>query len=127
MALGYILYEDDYRDFFSNAKISESEKERLINKHTSTDYIAKMVKRFKRRFTEIIEEGEAAGIAWSKTKFEYIEGPNDDTFMGLQADEIYVFFSYESTTYKLRLDDCYKSSRGWLMSDEPSFEGEVIQ
>ena len=125
LGLNYIMYENDYEDFFSDSQLSENEKDRLIKKHSKPSYVEERVRRFKVRFAEIINEGENAGIIWGKTVFEYIEGPKDKSFKGLQSDEIYVFFSFNSKIYKLRLDDCYKCSRGWLMSDEPSFEGIV--
>lgn len=125
IALPFLMYEDDYEGFFAGSQLNQKEKDRLISKHTSPDYIEKRIERFKKRFKEILEQGEAEGIIWSEIKFEFIEGPKKENYMGLQADEIYVNFSFRTTIYKLRLDDCYRCPRGWLMSDEPSFEGAV--
>lgn len=125
MALEYILYEDDYEDFYGNSELGQEDKERLITKYCGPGYVDERVERFKKRFPEIIEQGKAEGIFWANTQFEYVEGPNNPSIYGMQADEIYVIFSHESKLYKLRLDDCLKTSRGWLMSDEPSFKGEI--
>lgn len=126
MALEYLLNEDDYKDFYSNSTLKRSEKKRLIDKQCNSDYVQERKKRFKKRFKEIIEKGEKLGIVWKNVKFESIQGPNKNkNYEGMQSDEIYVFFSYNSRTYKLTLDDCYRTSRGWLMSDEPRLHGTI--
>lgn len=125
IALDYLLYEEDYVDFFSQATISQKEKNRLILKHTKKAYLNKMEAGFRKRFDEIIEAGKNAGIVWIDTKFEYTIGPNRKEFKGVQADEIYIVFSYQNKLFKIQLDDCYKCKRGWLMSDEPIFKGRV--
>ena len=121
LAIGLILNADDYEDFYSNSSLDDSEKKRLIDKHSDPSYIAERKKRFKKRFQKIIENGEKKGIVWKNLTFEYIKGPKEKYYSGVQADEIYVFCSYNSEMYKLTLDDCYHTSRGWLMSDEPRF------
>jgi len=118
--LSYILNEEDYRDFYSNSTLDNGKKEELIKEYTSPNKISELRKKFRKRFHKITEDGEKAGIVWKNVTFDYIEGPklNKDLY-GVQADEIYVFFSYNSVKYKLTLDDCFNCSRGWLMSDEP--------
>lgn len=121
-ALRFILYESDYADFYENTTLKAPEKKRLIDKTTSSEFINEKVKRFRKRFWGIIDGGEKSGIVWKDVKFDYIEGPKRGKILhGAEADEIYVFFSHQTEKYKLTLDDCFKTSRGWLMSDEPRF------
>lgn len=121
-ALKYIMYAEDYELFFFSSTLDENEKEKAIAQHTKTEYIEERIDRFKIRFKEIIQVGTAYGIDWKKTQIQEIKEPDFKMFEGVQCDEIYIVFSYESKFYELTLDDCCLCERGWLMSDEPRFE-----
>lgn len=121
-ALEYIMYAEDYELFFLSSTLNEEEKEKAITQHTAAAYIEERVDRFKIRFKEIIQAGESYGIDWKKTQLQEIKGPDFKKFEGVQCDEIYIVFSYESKLYELTLDDCCLCERGWLMSDEPRFK-----
>lgn len=126
MALDFILYSADYEAVFSQADdLSAEEKEKLIAKYNDPTRIEELVNRFKDRFDEIIKEGISLGIVWEQAQFEYIKEPSPNAEHIIQAGEIYIVFSYEEKLYEIRLDDCIKTPRGWLMSDEPSFQGIV--
>ena len=121
-ALEFTLDSEDYEDLFSNYTLDESEKKRLIDKHNET-YVKKLQERFRKWFRAIIDDGAKKGAVWKDVKFESRKGPDQDKpFHGAQAGEIYVFFSYKERHFRLTLDDCFLTSRVWLMSDESGFK-----
>lgn len=69
---------------------------------------------------QIRENGTKAGILWDNTKFDHVEYKIIDKEEPHKTD-IYVFFTYENNIHQIKLDDCLKMNRGWVMFDDVTF------
>ncbi|MDO8998438.1 MAG: hypothetical protein Q7W45_01640 [Bacteroidota bacterium] len=72
---------------------------------------------------EIINKGKKNGIDWSKCSFSNselkVKKENNIEFC-----ELLINFQYNNETYKLRIPECIKSNRGWLIFDKPKWVGK---
>ncbi|MHB8260629.1 MAG: hypothetical protein ACYDCN_11960 [Bacteroidia bacterium] len=69
----------------------------------------------------IIKKGKEAGINWEETSFVGIE-QKTTTENNTESTNMLIKVSYKNLTYKIRIAECIKTSRGWLIFDKPKWE-----
>lgn len=73
-------------------------------------------------FSEIKTKGNKAGIKWEEAEFnnaEYsIKKENN-----IETADLKISFNYKDMKYKIRIAECIKTERGWLVFDKPQWKG----
>ena len=64
--------------------------------------------------------GREKGVDWKKATFEKVEYEIIER-EGMQKADIYILFKSENSPYKIKLDDCRPTSRGWILIDDVTF------
>ncbi|MCK5056375.1 MAG: hypothetical protein KAT34_06960 [Candidatus Aminicenantes bacterium] len=116
----YIPTQEDFKKLLVQSSYDEETKKKSLA--GCSEIIKKMNEELIEDFTSVRREAEKAGIDWSKTKFvrvEYEVEKKDD----IEIVDIYIIFTYIGLSYKIKLDDCVKSHRGWLPNGYISWEG----
>lgn len=65
--------------------------------------------------------GTNAGIQWDNAKFDHVEYEIIDREEPHKSD-IYVFFTSGNNNHQIKLDDCLKMPRGWVLFDDVRFD-----
>lgn len=76
-------------------------------------------------FSATFDRGVRQGIIWSKTNFVKIEIDDEQKLFdlkGIVQQTIYIVFSQNEKTYKIRLRNNIKMSRGWIIVDGFAWE-----
>jgi len=73
-------------------------------------------------FNKIRVRGRRAGIDWNEAEYQTITSKTKERD-NIESGDIYIIFSFKGVNYRIKLDDCIKTNRGWLMSDDPSWKG----
>lgn len=72
---------------------------------------------------EIINKGKKNGIDWSQCSYSNsilkVKKENNIEFASLLIN-----FQYNNQTYSLKIPECIKSERGWLIFDKPKWVGK---
>lgn len=70
---------------------------------------------------QLHQEGIEKGVDWKIAKFEKVEYKAKTKYIPNQAD-IYIHFSSNNNSYQIKLDDCLKVGRGWIIFDDITFD-----
>ena len=110
---------------FMNFVVKQKDLEELIEvvpQHTKRrmeDGIQKLpeiLESIRKTFLRTFERGIKNGIKWELTKFESVKY-NVDKDNVIEGADIYMIFSYRGVCYKIEIDECIKTKRGWLNTD----------
>lgn len=75
-------------------------------------------------FSEIRKKGNKAGVKWDEIIFinsEYdIKKENN-----IEIADLKISFNDKDGVYKIRIAECIKTERGWLIFDKPQWRGRV--
>lgn len=67
---------------------------------------------------EIINKGKEAGINWEETSYAGIE-KKTEAENKTEAADVIIKINYKNIIYKIRISECIKTARGWLIFDKP--------
>lgn len=119
-------------DHFMNFVVKQKYLEELIevvpqhSKRQIKDGIQKLpeiLESIRKTFLSTSERGIENRIKWELTKFESVKY-NVDKDNEIEEADIYMIFSYKGICYKIQIDDCIKTKRGWLNTDGISWSGK---
>lgn len=124
-----LLQADDF-DGFAELALGQADYEAVMARATFKDEErrAMMAERGARIVTEaaanartgwdkVRQKAAKVGIEWSETSFVRVEskvGVRD----GIASGDIFVVIVFRGTEYKIKLDDCLKADRGWVLIDD---------
>lgn len=100
---------------------SEKEKKDILKRSEDN---TKLIRRNSiNSIQEIINKGKKNGIDWSQCSYSNsilkVKKENNIEFASLL-----IHFQYNSQTYSLKIPECIKSERGWLIFDKPKWVGK---
>lgn len=123
-----LLEADDF-DGFSELALTQADYEAIMARATFKDEErrAKMAERGARTvvkaaanarkgWDKVRTQAAKAGIVWSETSFVRVE-PEIGLKDGIEAGDIFVVIAFHGAEYKIKLDDCLKADRGWVLVD----------
>ncbi len=70
---------------------------------------------------EIFNKGKEAGINWEETSFSGIE-QKTETENKTETANVIIKINYKNIIYKIRISECIKTTKGWLIFDKPYWE-----
>lgn len=111
----YITTREDFEKILVRSSLDEEKKKKSLAE--GFDKLKGLNEELIEDFTSVRKEAEKDGIDWSKTKFLRVEHEiekEDNT----ESFDIYIIFTYIGLSYKIKLDDCVKMHRGWLLADD---------
>ncbi len=113
-------------EFVETVELQKNEKSILkLSKREMLEWWLQDLVKIQKRFYSVIEEGEKNGIKWEHAVFEHAEYKIEKKKPVIFASYIDIVFSCNKKLFKIRLDDCVKLERGWLMVDKIIWEGRV--
>lgn len=72
-------------------------------------------------FDEVFNKALKENITWSEVNFSHVEyqiNKNDN----LERASMTVYFLFNNLNYRINIDECVKSDRGWLITDKPTWK-----
>jgi len=73
-------------------------------------------------FSEIRAKGDKAGIKWEEVVFSNSEYSTKKE-NNIETADLKISFTYKDMKYKVRIAECIKTERGWLIFDKPQWKG----
>lgn len=112
----YFAKNSDIDELLAKSNLSEKKKEKKKKK------LQKKVQSLNDGIAKDLAKIHDQEIKWSETTFDWIDHKNfvKDSVTGA---DIYIVFSEDQVQYEIKLDDCYITSRGWVLFDRISFKG----
>lgn len=86
------------------AKMGETVKKIMISSKTG--------------FDEVFNSALKANVVWKDAVFDHAEysiNKKDN----LQIAQVDIFFTHKNSTFKIKVNECVNSKRGWLITDRP--------
>ena len=84
--------------------------------------LKKTFKSIQESLVKIREKAKKDGVMWEKTIFGGVECEIKEKHQ-VKTSDIYLLVTFQGINYKVKLDDCMKTTKGWLMFDDPSWRG----
>lgn len=101
-----------------------SDDDKVKFKSKIDDRLPRFQKEMRESFENIRQEAKKDGVELGEIKFVNTEY-KVKTRKGIQEADIYVFLEHGNSTYKLKLDDCFKSKKGWRIGDDLRWYGKA--
>lgn len=115
----------------SEAKLSEKDLEKFKKRFEKR--LSKMVKKISRDikknekyFNKVLDKAKNAGINWEEAELKDVKYEIKDTKRAgiiLKTADIYMSFMFTDSIYIVKLDNCIKLNRGWLISSRIRWKG----
>jgi len=136
-----LLQNDDFKGFASLA-LTQDDFDGLLARATfenderrakAAERGQKMVQRATanalKGWARVREKAQKYGIDWSEATYVRSE-PRVEVRDGVEGGDIMLVFAFRGTEFKIKLDDCIKADRGWILNDDmrlrtPSSADEV--
>lgn len=113
--------KQDVIDIMGGFKGSEKQKKDILKR--SEDNTKQIRRNSISSIKEIINKGKKNGIDWSQCSYSNsilkVKKENNIEFASLL-----IHFQYNNQTYSLKIPECIKSERGWLIFDKPKWIGK---
>ncbi len=113
-----------FRKFIINKKDETWFLKTTTDKKNAKDYIEHKIQGWashdEKVLNQLHEEGKEKGVDWKIAKFEKVEYEVHTKHEPNKAD-IYIHFSSGNNPYQIKLDDCLKMGRGWVIFDDITF------
>lgn len=99
---------------------TEEEKKELLA--DAEDNVKKIRANTRKSFDEILKKGTEAGINWSEADFssaDYTLKKENN----IEMADLTIIFTYKSLRYKIKIEECINTEKGWLIFDKPKWQG----
>lgn len=118
----YCINKEVFISLTEQSTLSEEKKKKAID--GMEELWQNLPKMIRESYEEIREDAKKEGVEIGK--IEYLNATYEIKMdQGVQTADIHVTVGYDNSKYKLKLDDCIKSKKGWIMGDEPRWRGIV--
>lgn len=97
---------------------AENEKNNIVDKSEENTY--KIRDNTYKAFSKIREKGNQNGINWEEVVFSNAEYTTKKE-NNIETTDLKILFSYNDTQYTIRIAECIKTTRGWLIFDKPQW------
>jgi len=108
----YVVTAEDYIKLLDSANYSPKKKEKLIQKYNSDTPI--MNKQISGNFNDVKKDMAKNGMSFKDVNFEKTEF-RDMKYAGTVYSYINIVFNHNGKKYFIRLMDCLKTGRGWVI------------
>lgn len=112
--------QEDFENIVSVYSGSEEDKKAILA--GSEENSKKIRTNTMQSFTDILKKGQDAGIKWKEAAFsntEYTVKKENN----IETARLQIVLDYKGMKYKLGIDECIKTERGWLIFDKPKWKG----
>ena len=109
--LKWIIEKSDREDSWKEKELKELD-----------DFGKRALEVNKENFERTLKAGEEAGIKWSKVKFVDVDYDIEKE-RGIESADIIIVLEYKESKYRVKIDDCLKTKRGWVTTDGLRWKG----
>lgn len=115
----FLPTKEDIENILLTYEGTEKEKKGILAK--SEENTKAIISNTFKSIDEIINKGKEAGINWDETIFAGIE-QKTQTENKTESANVIIKINYKNIIYKIRISECIKTARGWLIFDKPTWK-----
>jgi len=112
----YFAVESDLNEWLAKSSLSEKQQEKKLKK------LEKKITSLNDNIAKTLAKIHQEPIDWNNSTYDWIDYKNFEKD-GTTGADVFIVFSVDRTQYEIKLDDCFPTSRGWVLFDNISFKG----
>jgi hypothetical protein len=112
--------KEDFEKIVSVYSGSEEEKKSILA--GSAKNAQKIRANTMQSFSDFRKKGLDSGIKWEEAAFSNAEYEVKKE-SNIESAKLQIVFTYKEMKYKINIDECIKTDRGWLIFDKPKWKG----